>query len=76
MSSRNKEIVEKVNAARPLAVRLMELGLVPGTEVTLCRRAPLGDPLELRIRGYSLSIRGTEAAKVLLRDGASGAARS
>jgi len=64
-------IVKKVNAARPLAVRLMELGLVPGTEVTVCRRAPLGDPLELRIRGYSLSIRRTEAANVLVHEGES-----
>jgi Fe2+ transport system protein FeoA len=42
------------------------MGLVPGTEVELVRRAPLGDPLELRVRGYSLSIRGSEARDIEL----------
>jgi len=42
--------------------QLRRLGLVTGTEVTLVRRAPLGDPLELRLRGYSLALRPAEAA--------------
>jgi hypothetical protein len=45
----------------------MEMGLVPGTEIEVHRKAPLGDPLELRIRGYSLSIRRDEAALVSVR---------
>ncbi len=44
--------------------RLLEMGLVPGTGVRLVRRAPLGDPLELRVRGYHLSLRSTQAAMV------------
>jgi Fe2+ transport system protein FeoA len=44
--------------------RLMELGLVPGTRVELVGVAPLGDPLELLVRGSSLSIRRTEAMGV------------
>jgi len=40
---------------------LCRLGLVPGTEVTVVRRAPLGDPLEIRLRGYSLALRPSEA---------------
>ena len=41
--------------------QLRRLGLVPGTEVTVLRRAPLGDPLEIRLRGYSLALRPAEA---------------
>ncbi len=44
--------------------RLMELGLTPGIRVEVVRRAPLGDPIELRLRETHLSIRGTEAAQV------------
>ena len=45
-------------------VRLMEMGLTPGTEVTVVRLAPLGDPMDLRVRGYHLSIRKREAAGI------------
>ncbi|HTJ83892.1 MAG TPA: FeoA family protein [Polyangiaceae bacterium] len=58
--------VRHVGCARASALRLLEMGLVPGTEVELVRRAPLGDPLELRVRGYSLSIRGSEARDIEL----------
>jgi Fe2+ transport system protein FeoA len=47
--------------------RLMEMGLLPGTEVRVVRVAPLGDPLELRLRDYSLSVRRSEAAKIAVR---------
>jgi Fe2+ transport system protein FeoA len=42
----------------------MELGLVPGTRVSVTRVAPLGDPLELRLRNYALSIRRAEALSI------------
>jgi ferrous iron transport protein B len=44
----------------------MEMGLLPGTRVEAIRRAPLGDPLEIRLRGYSLSMRLADAAKIEL----------
>ena len=44
--------------------RVMELGLVPGTRVELVRVAPLGDPVELLVRGASLSIRKAEASVI------------
>lgn len=56
--------VRRVSSRRPIARRLMELGLVPGTRVTVTRVAPLGDPLELRVRNYALSIRRTEALTI------------
>jgi len=41
--------------------RLIRLGLIPGTRIRLERRAPLGDPVEIRFRGYALVLRPTEA---------------
>jgi Fe2+ transport system protein FeoA len=40
--------------------RLADLGLVPGTSVTLVRRAPLGDPLEIELRGFRLCVRAAD----------------
>ena len=57
-------IVRTVRTSRQVARRLMELGLVPGTRVSVVRVAPLGDPLELRLRNYALSIRRTEALSI------------
>ena len=48
------------------AERLIRLGLIPGTTFRLERRAPLGDPVEIRFRGYSLVLRPAEAACVQL----------
>ncbi len=49
-----------------LSVRLLEMGLTPGVEVAVVGTAPLGDPLELELRGYRLSLRRSEAARVEL----------
>jgi ferrous iron transport protein A len=47
-------------------LRLREMGVLPGTTVTLVRTAPLGDPLEIKVRGYHLTLRRSEAAHVLV----------
>jgi Fe2+ transport system protein FeoA len=54
-------VVRAVRSPRAVARRLMELGLVPGTRVHVTRVAPLGDPLELHLRNYALSIRRADA---------------
>ena len=46
--------------------RLFDMGVTPGAEVTLRKKAPLGDPLEVTIRGYELTLRSSEAALVTL----------
>jgi ferrous iron transport protein A len=56
--------VRAVNGHGPMSVRLLEMGFVPGVEVALIKRAPLGDPLELRLRGYHVSLRRAEARRV------------
>jgi ferrous iron transport protein A len=46
--------------------RLLAMGLTPGTEFTIVRCAPLGDPIEVRVRGFSLTLRKAEASVVLV----------
>ncbi len=50
--------------ARP---RLMEMGLLVGSAVQLVRFAPLGDPVEIKVRGYNLTLRKNEAEQILVR---------
>lgn len=47
-------------------LRLREMGLLPGTTITFVRAAPLGDPLEFKLRGYHLTLRREEAAQITL----------
>jgi ferrous iron transport protein A len=54
-------VVARVSGSRTVVRRLLEMGLVPGTPVTVQREAPLGDPVELRVRNYALSIRRADA---------------
>lgn len=56
--------VVQVDGTDSVSIRLLEMGLTPGVAVTLIGTAPLGDPLELELRGYRLSVRKTEAARV------------
>ncbi len=58
--------VRVLEVTGPLAVRrrLLEMGLCPGVAVEVLRRAPLGDPLEVRVRGYLLSLRLDQATQV------------
>lgn len=56
--------VVEVAGTDDIAIRLMEMGLVPGIDVRLIGQAPLGDPLELELRGYRLSVRRSEADRV------------
>lgn len=56
-----KARVASVEEGQELCPRLMELGLLPGTEFLVMRVAPLGDPIEIDLRGYKLCIRKREA---------------
>ena len=58
--------IADVGGERGFRRRLMEMGLVPGTAIQLVRVAPLGDPLEIEVRGCRLSIRRQEAQAVQL----------
>lgn len=56
--------VENVAGSDDIAMRLMEMGLTPGTDIKVIGEAPLGDPLELEVRGYRLSVRRSEAKRI------------
>jgi len=56
--------IESVDTGTPVGRRLADLGFLPGTEVRVVRRAPLGDPSVFELRGYRLCIRRAEAARV------------
>ena len=56
--------VVNVDGSDEVAVRLLEMGMTPGVEIRLIGVAPLGDPIELELRGYRLSVRKAEAARV------------
>lgn len=56
--------VRQVLGEDEISLRLLEMGLTPGVELRLVGAAPLGDPLELIVRGYRLSVRRAEAARV------------
>jgi ferrous iron transport protein A len=56
--------VVRITGADEITARLFEMGLTPGVAITLLGCAPLGDPIELELRGYRLSLRKTEAARV------------
>lgn len=56
--------VRSVAGDDELSLRLLEMGLTPGVEIAVVGTAPLGDPLELELRGYRLSVRRSEAARV------------
>ncbi len=57
-------VIASVDCPPAVARRLMELGILPGTEVEMVRRAPLGDPLEITVRGIHLSLRKSEAKHI------------
>ena len=61
--------VVKLTGPPALRRRLMEMGLTPAVVVEAVRRAPLGDPLDVKVRGYHLSLRKEEAAAIEVTPG-------
>ena len=59
-------LIKKVEGEGRLRRRLFDMGVTPGATVYLIKKAPLGDPLEVTIRGYELTLRKTEAQLVVL----------
>ena len=61
-------VVSKLLGTGPVTRRILDMGLTRGTSVTVRKVAPLGDPIELTIRGYELSIRKADAALIEVED--------
>ena len=60
-------IVDQVGGEGALHRHLLDMGLTPGVRVTLKKTAPMGDPLEIHLRGYALTLRKADAARITLR---------
>jgi Fe2+ transport system protein FeoA len=56
--------VSRVTGTGALRRRLMDMGVLPGVEIEVLRAAPMGDPLEYKLRGYHLSLRKAEAQQI------------
>jgi Fe2+ transport system protein FeoA len=65
-------VITKVGGSGALRCRLLDMGLIPGTAVSVEKIAPLGDPIELLIRSYSLSLRKEDARKIEVKAEAAG----
>jgi ferrous iron transport protein A len=59
--------VAEINLPSAHRPRLMEMGLLVGSAVQLVRFAPMGDPVEIKVRGYNLTLRKHEAEQILVR---------
>lgn len=65
-SINEKGIVKKINAEGKIKRRLFDMGVTPEVEIKVRKYAPLGDPIEVTIRGYELTLRKDEANKILM----------
>ena len=63
-------IITAVGGDGPLRCRLLDMGLIPHTRVTLQKVAPMGAPIEIRVRGYELTLRVEEAQKIEVKEAA------
>jgi ferrous iron transport protein B len=61
-------IIKSVGGTGSLRHHFLDMGLTPQTEVTLIKRAPMGDPIQLRLRGYELTLRLADAAQIEIED--------
>lgn len=61
--------ITKLGTTGALKQRFMDMGITKGTEVKVIKIAPLGDPIEIEIRGYNLSVRKSDAEKIEIMEG-------
>ena len=61
--------IEAVGGEGALRLRLLDMGLIPRTKVTVQKIAPMGDPMEIRVRGYELTLRLEDARVITLKGG-------
>ena len=59
--------VTSIGSAGTMKRRIMDMGVTPGVEIKVIKVAPLGDPIEVNVRGYELSLRKDEAAQIEVR---------
>ena len=62
-------VITAVGGEGALRLRLLDMGLIPHTGVTVQKIAPMGDPMEIRVRGYELTLRLEDARKITVEEG-------
>lgn len=62
----NKVMVKEMSKNTYIRRRLLDMGIIPGIEIMVKGKAPLGDPIEILIRGYKLTLRKEEASNILV----------
>ena len=62
-------VIRTVGGEGALRRRLLDMGLTPGTVVTLRKVAPMGDPIQIHLRGYDITIRKEDGEKIVLKEG-------
>ena len=63
----SQDIIETVGGEGALRRRLLDMGLTPGAKVMMRKKAPMGDPIEIKLRGYELTLRLEDAEKITLK---------
>lgn len=61
-------VITLVGGAGEFRLRLLDMGLTPRTSVTVTKIAPMGDPIEIRLRGYELTLRREDAKNILVKE--------
>ncbi len=65
---RHPAVIQSVDGEKVLRCRLLDMGLIPGTTVSIQKMAPMGDPIELLVRGYRLTLRKADAARITVTE--------
>lgn len=63
-----KAVVKKLEGQGPTKKRIMDMGITKGVTVNVVKVAPLGDPIEVKVRGYQLSVRKADAESILIEE--------
>ena len=61
-------VIKAVGGEGALRLRFLDMGIIPGTRVTVSKAAPLGDPIQLSLRGYSLTMRLSDAEMITVEE--------
>ncbi len=61
-------IISAVGGEGPLRLRLLDMGIIPGTRVQVQKIAPMGDPIQIQLRGYELTLRLEDASRIQLQE--------
>jgi Fe2+ transport system protein FeoA len=66
LASGKKGRIKEIECQGPLKKKLLDMGVIPGTEVEVLKVAPLGDPIDVKVKGYQLSLRKEEAKHITI----------